>query len=156
MRKVKLNTGSNLIEISQNIISGKTKEYIDFESESIEHKDYIISLAYLLNEYGFDFVGIESKYSFGKRNKRFEIILKDKSQIVIIKISKQNKFDKDALELDNIITYINSSHNIDLKGYILILDNFNKDIINDYIKSMKNNIVITSLFKFREKYVIFN
>jgi len=156
MRIIKLNVGSNIIDISQNIDSGTFREYIDLGIKSKKQSDLIISLAGKLSENDFEFVGIESKYMFGKRNKRLEIVFKDQKTIHVIKISKQKKFDKDAIDLDNLITDIINKYKISIKGIIILTDDFDTKVVNDYSNSMKNIIEFFSYNKFKEVYGIFN
>lgn len=156
MRIIKLNVGSNLIDVSQNLDSGSIREYIDYGNTSKKQNDLIISLAGILSESNYDFVGIECKYLFGKRDKRLEVVFKYDNIIYIVKISKQKKFDKDAIELDNIISDISQKHNISIKGFVLLIDEFHNDIIESYSKSMQNSIAFLSYNQFKEKYGIFN
>jgi hypothetical protein len=156
MRIIKLNVGSNLIDVSQNLDSGSIREYIDSGNASKKQNDLIITLAGILSESNYDFVGIECKYLFGKRDKRLEVIFKYDNIIYIVKISKQKKFDKDAIELDNIISDISQKHNISIKGFVLLIDEFNNDIIESYSNSMQNSITFLSYNQFIERYGIFN
>ncbi len=156
MRIIKLNVGSNLIDVSQNLDSGSIREYIDSGNASKKQNDLIITLAGILSESNYDFVGIECKYLFGKRDKRLEVVFKYDNIIYIVKISKQKKFDKDAIELDNIISDISQKHNISIKGFVLLIDEFNNDIIASYSNSMQNSIAFLSYNQFKEKYGIFN
>ncbi len=156
MRIIKLNVGSNLIDVSQNLDSGSIREYIDSGNASKKQNDLIITLAGILSESNYDFVGIECKYLFGKRDKRLEVVFKYDNIIYIVKISKQKKFDKDAIELDNIISDISQKHNISIKGFVLLIDEFNNDIIESYSNSMQNSIAFLSYNQFKENYGIFN
>lgn len=156
MRIIKLNVGSNIIDISQSLDSGTSREYIDLGIKSKKQSDLIISLAGKLSESNYEFVGIESKYMFGKRNKRLEIVFKDEKTIHVIKISKQKKFDKDAIDLDNLITDIINKYKISIKGIILLTDDFDSKVVNDYSNSMKNIIEFFSFNKFKEEYGIFD
>lgn len=156
MRIIKLNVRSNLIDVSKNIDSGNIREYIDLGNASKKQNDLIITLAGVLSESNYDFVGIECKYLFGKRDKRLEVVFKYDNIIHIVKISKQKKFDKDAIELDNIISDISQKHNLSIKGFVLLTDEFNNDIIESYSKSMQNSIAFLSYNQFIEKYGIFN
>ena len=156
MRIIKLNVGSKLIDISKNIISKNKRDYIDLGNKSRKQSDLIISLASILSESNYDFVGIECKYLFGKRDKRLEVVFSDNNIIHIVKISKQKKFDKDAIELDTIISDISEKHNLSIKGFVLLIDEFNDDIIETYSNSMQNSIAFLFYNKFKKKYGIFN
>lgn len=156
MRIVKLNVGSKLIDVLQNIDTGNIREYIDLGNVSKKQDDLIITLAALLSESNYRFVGIQCKYLFGKRDKRLDVVFSYNNTIHIIKISKQKKFDKDAIELDNIIFDISQKYNIFIKGFILLIDEFNNDIIESYSKTMQNSIAFLSYHQFKEKYGIFN
>ncbi|APG64638.1 hypothetical protein LPB136_04325 [Tenacibaculum todarodis] len=156
MRVIKLNVNANLIDVSNNKDSGKIREYIDLGVKSKKQADLIISLAGTISEKENEFVGIETKYLFGKRDKRFEIVFKKDKIINIIKISKQKKFDKDAIELDIIISDMAERYNLTVNGIVLLTDHFDLVLTEKYSTNLKNSIEIVSYNKFKEKYVISN
>ena len=153
---VAINTGADVIEILKGNESGKDREYILPDISSHKQSDLIISLAHHLKKYRFDFIGIECKYNYGKRNKRLEIVYCNNNKITIIKISKQKKFDKDAIELDNIVTDIISRNNQVVIGLLLISDNYQEIIMNSFAMKLKNKVYIKNYKIFKEEYGILN
>ena len=153
---VVINTGADVIKILNGYKSGKFREYILPNISSNRQSDLIISLSHHLNKYSFDFIGIYCKYNYGKRNKRLEIVYYNNNKITIIKISKKRKFDKDAIELDNIITDIISRTNQTVIGLLLISDHYKKIIMNSFTVSLKNKIYIKDYKIFKEEDGILN
>ena len=153
---VVINTGADVIKILNGYKSGKFREYILPNISSNRQSDLIISLSHHLNKYSFDFIGIYCKYNYGKRNKRLEIVYCNNNIITIIKISKQKKFDKDAIELDNIITDITSRNDQVVIGLLLISDHYQEIIMNNFALKLENKIYIKDYKIFKAEYGILN
>ncbi len=111
-------------------------------SNSNKKNELIIRVASNFKEHGVE-VFIEVKYPFGMRNKRLEIVSRNQKIIKIYKISKTNFFDKDALEIDQVLTEIKNEFNDSGKEFIgvLLFEQLPQNKVIEYVKKILSNKV---------------
>ena len=90
------------------LISGKIK--IDQTSFILKKNpktknEKLILLASKFNNIPSKNLCLSVKYPFGKREKRLELVFINEN-INILKISKKSLFDKDAMEMDNLLSHV--------------------------------------------------
>jgi len=124
MSILKINTNANLLEIISSINSGIDREYLFEPSLKKNRLQEIIHYANKIkNENIIPFIEVKFASKYGRREKRIEIVGKNNNIFIIYKISKISKFDKDALEIQNIINEVRETlKDISIKGVLLFSD----------------------------------
>ncbi|NRP52360.1 hypothetical protein XMV242_000819 [Marinobacterium sp. xm-v-242] len=88
---------------------GILRKYLLVESP-ISKSDRIVKLAHEIENSSNATCILEAKLDIGRRAKRIEIVAKDKKQLRIFKITSQKSLDRDALDLDQSLTFINERY----------------------------------------------
>ena len=139
---VSLNSKSSFEDIvfmSKN--SGLLNQYIML-SNPTNKNEKIIKTAFNLKTHK-NHIFIEVKYPLGRRDKRLEIVTRDKNLIKIYKISKLTSADQEALEIDEILTNIKAKYkNSDKEFYgVLVFEQLPvKSVIESISKILSNKI----------------
>ncbi|MBS1578316.1 MAG: hypothetical protein JST29_01595 [Bacteroidetes bacterium] len=136
---ITLNTKSDLISFLENKLSGTQRQYLI----SDEFKNKLNKIVYVANELNQKLKVnpiIEVKYSFGRREKRLEIVYNSKGIFHICKITNMTEFDKDAIELEMIIRDLTTKKLIAenlICGVLLFYGDYNIEIVSDFLTNSK-------------------
>ena len=140
---ITLNTKSDLISLLANKSSGTERQYI--VTEVFKNKlDKIVFVANELNQKLKTNPNIEVKYSFGRREKRLEIVYNSKEALHICKITNMVEFDKDAIELEMIIKDTIIKKLIDVNricGVLIFMGDYNIDVVSEFLSN--SNMMIS-------------
>lgn len=139
-KSIKLVSNSDLGSLIEGLQNGIESEFLLNQNPST-HKEKIIFLAdILLNRVGT--LGLEVKYLYGRRNKRFELVFRHKKIVYICKLSSFSKFDQDGLELDTVISDIkeNSDLTANFRGIVILEGLFDQSILDNFSSKLKNPI----------------
>lgn len=102
---ITLNTKANIEEIAAGIQSGVERSYI-LHTRPKSKLDRLIQLAANIADTKKARCFIEVKFTYGLRAKRLDVISIYEDKIIVYKLSKTINMDKDALELDLVLTSI--------------------------------------------------
>ena len=108
------------------LISGQvTQDQTSFilKRKPTTKNDKLILLASKFNYMPGHSVCLSVKYPLGKREKRLELVCINE-KINILKISKKSSFDKDAMEMDNLLSHVYENLNPpkELAGHLLFFE----------------------------------
>jgi len=140
---IKIHSKSDFNNILQSKPNGIWRNVI-FNAKPISKLEKIIFLSKIIQEHVCKKIFIETKYSYGSRNKRFEIVFEKNNKIYICKISNPIKFDKDSMDLDYVITDIADNFKLKQKciiGLIFIEGVYTQKMISSFEKNLKNNFL---------------
>lgn len=136
---LKVNCKSSLSDIIKNVYSGSDRDYI-FSPESKKRLDLLVSYSKTLIDKGITtFIEVKFVSKYSARERRIEIVSKDKDCISLYKISSFSKYDKDALDLSHLVLEINETFtNIStpIKGVLLFPQDTDIQFIKDSVSSM--------------------
>jgi hypothetical protein len=130
-----LNSKAELVDLINNNDSGVIRTYL--VNASFRNKlDKIIFVSNKLISIRNVVPFIEVKYNFGRRNKRIEIVFKDKNELNLCKITNTNEFDKDYFDLLSVLTDINENYpNHTLKGVLIFIDDYKKELVESFLRN---------------------
>ena len=148
-----MNTGANLCDIAQNKNSGFDRNYL-IEDTPKSHFDYIVFIASIIIKDKPSFLGISSKFKYGKRDKRIEILSLQEESLNIYKITKYKKVDKEAFELDNLIDTIALKTKKNILGNLVIIDKSSFELESIFRKKLNNKILFKSFYDIYHKCLI--
>ena len=154
MRIVSLNVGGVLKPDLCKVISFSKRKYIDNLSNSKSHKELTIRLASQLNGIENEFIGLEVKYPFGKRNKRIEVVSIRENIITLFKISKTEKFDKDILEMESLINNLKINSDYTINGIVLLNQEADANMIDSFLGRINVNIKVKNFKTFLENVLL--
>jgi hypothetical protein len=123
--------------IVNNSFDGVERRYLP------DNKNMLLKTALLFNKKIKCDLFLETKYPFGFREKRIEIILRNGNQLFIVKIVRNlSSLDKEALVLDNIISDI-KKYNYKLKvvGLLFTEGPAKKEVIDDIRVILQNDFM---------------
>jgi len=139
----RLNTNANLIDILRSNDSGVYRDYLLDNTQSLNRLNQIILYASIIKNKNYvPFIEVKFTSKYGRREKRIEIVSKNNNEFVLYKLSKASKFDKDALELSNLIIEVKEIiNNPTIKGVLLFSDKATDiNFINTSIKAFTTDI----------------
>lgn len=132
-----LNTKSDLEELFQGNESGIIRKYILKDSFDNKLDKIVYASSELIEDFQI-YPYIEVKYTFGRRNKRLDIVYCNSSEWTICKLTNETEFDKDYYDLITVIEDIKVKHqDITINGFLIFLSDYNEDIVEDFLKKQK-------------------
>lgn len=140
---VKLHTKSDLLSILKSNPNGVIRNYL-LNIYPSSKPEKIVYLSNALVDLFTTNVFIEVKYPYSLRVKRIEICFLRNNNLYLCKISNSKEFDKDAIEMDYLISDI--VKNLDIAadkifGLIFIEGDFKITILSPFKKKLKNNFL---------------
>lgn len=131
----------------KNIFDGAKRTYLVQDFKTRERIIlYIINKLRKLLPQNNQFV-FEAKYSMGFRNRRIDIAIWDKKNLLLCKlIENSSKLDRGTIYLDSIISHIKGSLNKkNVVGCIISKEVLNMDTANHIKKILKNEFIFCNL-----------
>lgn len=132
---IELVAKNELIRFVKNENVGIQRKYIVTKSPKSK-LDKIVLISSNLTSMFKCILNIEVKYLLGRREKRIEIVYKENEIFNICKITNIKEFDKDSIDLVNLLNDIKS--NPDFKNYIfnaklIFIENYNEEIVKAFL-----------------------
>ncbi|MDC1357725.1 hypothetical protein N8310_09080 [Pseudomonadota bacterium] len=138
---INLNVKSRLNDIVSGISGGVVRQYIKVDDPQNKNEKIIFfSAQFVKNKID---VFIEVKYKYLRRDKRIEIVTLKDNLISLYKISKTQTLDKDAIEIDQILTNIKLEYknsNFKFIGNLIIGNIESELIINSINNALLNEV----------------
>ena len=142
MSILSVNCKANLLELLADKPSGVNREYILEHNNATRLGQLVLYSSLLIKNNITPYIEVKFVSKYSKREKRIELITKEEKKITIYKVSSFSKYDKDALELVNIITEIQEKFTeLDVYGVLLFAEKkTNIDFINKSLKTITKNV----------------
>ena len=137
---INLNCNNEVSNIISNKPGGVYRDFV-LETNPVKKNELIVYASNFLSlKYKCD-IFLESKISYGRRNKRIEILLKENNYITFCKITSIINFDQHCLELIDIMNEISKEYNtINFRSILIFFTGINKEIVENYLSKFNRKV----------------
>ena len=137
---INLNCNNEVSNIISNKPGGVYRDFV-LETNPVKKNELIVYASNFLSlKYNSD-IFLESKISYGRRNKRIEILLKENNYITFCKITSIINFDQHCLELIDIMNEISKEYNtINFRSILIFFTGINKEIVENYLSKFNRKV----------------
>jgi hypothetical protein len=139
---VTFKTKADLNDVILRGIYGEDRKYI-LSPHPKSKLERLVNLASAISNSNKSSCLLEVQFTYGKRAKRLEVVSILDTTISIYKLSKKTSIDKDALELDQVISSIQTHFNdfkYNFTGCLVLKELPSSNVINSVKKILSNQI----------------
>lgn len=145
MSILKANINASIADLLCDKPSGVVTSYLIKD----EHGGKLASMVSLTNDLANSetktFIEVKFKSKYSQREKRLEIVTMNNNHITICKISNPRKFDKDALEINNVCQELEELYKGYLFAPIIYLPTNNETFYQDSLNKMGLKTIVRKL-----------
>jgi len=144
---IRIFTKCSIQSILMNSPDGIVRDYLTTSNPTSRLEDLVALSVLFQKQCPSGHPYIETKIRYGSRDKRIELIFKNNHDLYFCKITNNKKFDKDMLDLDDVITSISDCHLDEYKLMLVfvIKGEFNQESVQSFLdRHVKINAVFYS------------